>query len=180
MHGVVMVPFTTPYKTVFLKYIHYNLRNAVLVFQVGIFIRALAGPLPVIGILCVQVDSHPETVHTVPVRSGNVLRQADVPPILVRYFSVQGARPVLWKWPPAVLSTPFTLVTMIFCPISFGHQVIVTRFFSTSLFVLPYIFSKNGSIPYPARIKVFGRRFFQLPGLILLTEHIFQIRAYPA
>ena len=67
-----MVPFAAPYKAVFFKYIHYNLRNAVLVFQVSIFVSAFAVPLPVIGVLRIQINSHPETMHTVPVRTRDI------------------------------------------------------------------------------------------------------------
>jgi len=70
-----MVPFATPYKTIFFKYIHNNLWYAVFVSNVGILVFALACPLPIVGVNSVEVDGHTKTMHAVPVGAADIAPQ---------------------------------------------------------------------------------------------------------
>lgn len=67
-----MIPLAAPHKSVLFEYLNYNVRYSIFVCEGGIFISALAGPFPIIGVSGIDVNRHPETMHAVTVRSCNI------------------------------------------------------------------------------------------------------------
>lgn len=67
-----MVPFATPYKAVLLKNINNALGYAVFVFNIITLIGTMAGPLPIVGVIGIDIYRHPKTVHAVPVSAFNI------------------------------------------------------------------------------------------------------------
>ena len=62
MHGIKMQPFTSPNKTVLLKYIYNTLRNFILILWFYFFIGTATSPLPVVRIRCIQINGDPKRV----------------------------------------------------------------------------------------------------------------------
>ena len=54
------------------EYLNYNVRYSVVVCKACIFVGALAGPLPIVGISGIDIYGHPEAVHAVAMSAGDI------------------------------------------------------------------------------------------------------------
>ena len=72
MHSVKMIPFATPYKSIFFEHIHNALRDFVNILNRQILVGAFTFPFPVVGFGNVNINGYPKAVHALPFSARNV------------------------------------------------------------------------------------------------------------